>query len=216
MNASTLYLVLAALGFGVALSTNLKAQRLGPFVAPYWLFAWLTGELAPHAIVAHALMAIAFITAGALDERTGVAALVLTFASIALLARAHLRGVHGGAEARLALAPLGLTTRDDISSLHGFPRAFDFANSKVERVTNIAYGESLPGDKGERNLLDVIRPRVAKPGRQTSRAAADSRRRMDRRRQEEPRPAADDTHGCRTRLGVRRGELSPVAARHVP
>jgi len=164
MNASTLYLVLAALGFGAALSTNLQARHLGPFVAPYWLFAWLTGELAPHAIVAHTLMAIAFITAGALDERTGVAALFLTFASIALLVRAHLRGLRGGAEARLALAPLGLSTRDDISSLHGFPRAFDFSNTKVERVTSIAYGDSLPGDKGGRNLLDVVRPTVAKPG----------------------------------------------------
>src|SRR6187401_2114672 len=92
MNASTLYLVLAALGFGAALSTKLQARHLGPFVAPYWLFAWLTGELAPHAIVAHTLMAIAFITAGALDERTGGAALFLTFASIALLVRAQLRG----------------------------------------------------------------------------------------------------------------------------
>ena len=164
MNASTLYLVLAAFGFGAALSTNLQARRLGPFVAPYWLFAWLTGELAPHAIVAHAVLAVAFIAAGALDEKTGAAALVLTFASIALLTRAHLRGIAGGAETRLALAPLGLTTRDEISSLHGFPRAFDFSNSKVERVTNIAYGESLPGDKGGRNLLDVIRPKDAKAG----------------------------------------------------
>jgi acetyl esterase/lipase len=164
MTASTLYLVLAALGFGVALSTNLQARRLGPFVAPYWLFAWLTGELAPHAIVAHAVLAIVFIAAGALDEKTGVAALVLTFASIALLSRAHLRGIGGGAEAQLALAPLGLTPRNDISSLHGFPRAFDFANGKVERATNIAYGDSLPGDKGGRNLLDVVRPKDAKAG----------------------------------------------------
>ncbi len=42
MNASTLYLVLAAFGFGAALSTNLQARHLGPLVAPWWLFAWLT------------------------------------------------------------------------------------------------------------------------------------------------------------------------------
>ena len=164
MNASTLYLVLAALGFGAALSTNVKARRLGPFVAPYWLFAWLTGELAPHAILAHALMAVVFMAAGALDERTGVAALALSVASIALLVRAHLRGIGGGAEARLALAPLGLATRGGVSWLHGFPRAFHFASAKVERLTNIPYGESLPGDKGGRNLLDVIRPTDAKAG----------------------------------------------------
>jgi acetyl esterase/lipase len=164
MNASTLYLVLAALGFGVALTTNVKARRLGPFVAPYWLFAWLTGELAPHAILAHALMAVVFIAAGALDEKTGVAALVLSAASIALLVRAHLRGIRGGAEARLALAPLGLSTRGRVSWLYGFPRAFHFASAQVERLTNIPYGESLPGDKGGRNLLDVIRPTDAKAG----------------------------------------------------
>ncbi len=51
-----------------------------------------------------------------------------------------------------------------------FPRCTDFRarstsrTAKVERVTNIAYGDSLPGDKGGRNLLDVIRPKVAKPG----------------------------------------------------
>jgi acetyl esterase/lipase len=164
MNASTLYLVLAAIGFGMALSTNLQARRLGPFVAPYWLFAWLTGELAPHAILAHAVITVVFIAAGALDEKTGVAALALSVASIALLLRAHLRGVRGGTEVQLALAPLGLTTRDDISSLHGFPRAFRFASAKVERLTNIPYGEPLPGDKGGRNLLDVIRPTDARAG----------------------------------------------------
>jgi acetyl esterase/lipase len=109
-------------------------------------------------------MAITFIAAGALDEKAGVAALVLTFASIALLTRAHLRGIGGGAEARLALAPLGLTPRNDISSLHGFPRAFNFTTANVERLTNIPYGEPLPGDKGGRNLLDVIRPTGAKAG----------------------------------------------------
>ena len=50
MSAATLYLALAVPGFGVALSTNLQARRLGPLVAPYFLFAWIIGELAPHAL----------------------------------------------------------------------------------------------------------------------------------------------------------------------
>jgi acetyl esterase/lipase len=51
-----------------------------------------------------------------------------------------------------------------VSALHGFPLAFAFAHPRVERITDIAYGEALPGDKGRRNLLDVIRPRGASAG----------------------------------------------------
>jgi acetyl esterase/lipase len=164
MSAATLYLVLSALGFGVALSTNLQARRLGPLVAPYFLFAWIVGELAPHAILAHVALSAAFIWAGALEESRGLAGLALTTASILLLARAHSRGVRGGEEARRALAELGLEPRGEVSALHGFPRAFSFAHPAVEKLTDIPYGEPLPRDKGKRNLLDVIRPRDARPG----------------------------------------------------
>ena len=165
MNASTLYLVFAAFGFGVALSTNVQARHLGPFVAPYWLFAWLTGELAPHAILAHALMAAAFVAAGALDEKSGVAALVphLRKHRPAGLCASARRAWRRGSTA-CACAARAFPARVTIWWLHGFPRAFDFGSVKVERVTNIAYGESLPGDKGGRNLLDVIRPKAANAG----------------------------------------------------
>jgi acetyl esterase/lipase len=166
VSAATLYLVLAALGFGAALSTNVQARRLGPLVAPYFLFAWVVGELAPHAILAHALMTGVFIAAGALEDSRGVAALALTVASVALLLRAHARGVAGGEDAQRALAPIGLRPRGEVSVLHGFPRAFAFAHPSVEKIADIAYGEALPGDKGRRNLLDVIRPRGARPGEQ--------------------------------------------------
>ncbi len=190
MSASTLYLVLALFGFGFALSTNLRARRLGPFAAPYWLSAWLTGELALHAIAAHVLMAVVFIAAGALEKGTGDAALILSIVSVALLVRAHLRGVRGGVEVRLALVPLGLSARDDISSLHGFPRAFDFTNNKVERVKDIEYGQSLPGDKGQRNLLDVVRPKIAKPG--------------------DKRPVLLQIHGGAWVLGDKKGQGLPL------
>jgi acetyl esterase/lipase len=164
MGAATLYFVLAALGFVVALATNLQARRLGPFVAPYFLLAWLVGELAPHAIAGHVLMTGAFALGGALTWPLGALGALLTGGSILLLARAHLRGARCGAELRPALAELGLEARGVVSALHGFPRAFDFRHANVERIRNIAYGAVLPGDKGGRNLLDVIRPRVAKPG----------------------------------------------------
>jgi acetyl esterase/lipase len=166
MSAATVYLVVAALGFGVALSTNLQARRLGPLVAPYFLFAWIVGELAPHAILAHVAVSVAFIAAGALEQSAGIAGLALTLASIGLLARAHSRGVAGGAEVERALGDLGLRAQGEVSALHGFPSAFSFAHPSVEKLPDIAYGEPLPRDKGKRNLLDVIRPRRAKPGEQ--------------------------------------------------
>jgi len=182
MSAATLYLVLATLGFGVALSTNLQARRLGPLVAPYFLFAWVIGELAPHAILAHALMAVVFIASGALEQTTGVAALALTVASIALLARAHLRGIGAGEETQRALAQIGLRPRGDVSALHGFPLAFAFAHPRVERVTDIAYGESLPATRAA-ELARRHPPDGDEGGRQAPRAAADPRRRLDHRRQ---------------------------------
>jgi acetyl esterase/lipase len=72
--------------------------------------------------------------------------------------------VRSGGEVERSLAEIGLRPRGGVSALHGFPRAFAFTQPGVERLTDIAYGASLPGDKGGRNLLDVIRPRGAKPG----------------------------------------------------
>ncbi len=190
MSAATLYLVLATLGFGVALSTNLQARRLGPLVAPYFLFAWVIGELAPHAILAHALMSLAFVAGGALEHATGVAALALSVASCALLARAHLRGANGGAEAQRALAEVGLRPQGGVSALHGFPAAFAFSHTSVEKLADIPYGDSLAGDKGKRNLLDVIRPRGAKAG--------------------EKRPVLLQIHGGAWMIGDKREQAQPL------
>ncbi|MBM4383788.1 MAG: alpha/beta hydrolase [Deltaproteobacteria bacterium] len=188
--SATLYLVLAALGFGAALSTNVQARRLGPLVAPYFLFAWLVGELAPHAITAHALLSAGFIAGGALESGRGVAALALTLASVVLLLRAHLRGANGGAEAASALGEIGVRAKGEVPALFGFPRAFSFAQPGVEKLTDIAYGPVLPGDKGKRNLLDVIRPRGAKPG--------------------ERRPVLLQVHGGGWIIGDKREQAQPL------
>ena len=192
MGAASLYFVLAALGFGVALSTNVQARKLGPFVAPYFLFAWLVGELAPHAIVGHVLVSGVFALGGALFWPLGWLAALLTLGSIGLLARAHLRGVGGGAEVERALNEVGLRAKGDVPALHGFPRAFSFSHPRVEKLSDIAYGESLPGDKGKRNLLDVIRPRDAKPG--------------------EKRPVLLQIHGGAWMIGDKREQAQPLMA----
>ncbi|HEU4430409.1 MAG TPA: alpha/beta hydrolase [Myxococcota bacterium] len=190
MGAATLYFVLAALGFAVALATNLQARRLGPFVAPYFLLAWLAGELAPHAIAAHVLMTGAFALGGALYWPLGALGALLTLASVLLLARAHWRGARCGADVQRMLAELGLSPRGGISALHGFPRAFAFRRPNVERIQDIAYGPALPGDKGRRNLLDVVRPRGAKPG--------------------ELRPVLFQIHGGGWMIGDKREQAQPL------
>jgi acetyl esterase/lipase len=192
MDAATIYLVLAALAFGVAVATNLQARQLGPFVAPYFLFAWVIGELAPHAILAHFVMSAAFVAGGVLESAAGVAGLALSAASALLLARAHLRGVRGAGETERALAALGLPPSGAVSALHGFPRAFAFTDARVERIVDIAYGEALPGDKGRRNLLDVIRPRGAKAG--------------------ERRPVLLQIHGGAWIIGDKREQAQPLMA----
>lgn len=192
MSSATVYLAIAALGFGVALCTNVQARRIGLLVVPYFLFAWLVGELAPHAIVAHLLVSAGFVSLGALHAPAGELALALSAASVALLARAHARGVAGGAEAQRALAELGARPESDVSPLHGFPRAFAFADARVEKVRDIAYGEALPGDKGGRNLLDVIRPRGAKNG--------------------EKRPVLLQIHGGAWMIGDKREQGQPLMA----
>ena len=63
-----------------------------------------------------------------------------------------------------ALAPMGLSFDGKVSPFHGFPLPFAFSHPDVEKLTDIAYGESLPGDQGGRNLLDVVRPKAAQPG----------------------------------------------------
>jgi acetyl esterase/lipase len=190
--AAALYFWLALAGFLAALSTNVQARKLGPLVAPYFLIAWLTGELAPHAIVAHAALTGVFAAAGALFFPMGVAGALFSAASIALLARAHWLGVRGGTEAERALAPLGLRPRGAVSPLHGFPHAFAFADPRVEKVADIAYGEPLPGDKGRRNLLDVIRPRGAQAG--------------------ERRPVLLQIHGGGWIIGDKREQAQPLMA----
>jgi len=192
MGAATLYFVLAALGFGVALSTNVQARKLGPFVAPYFLLAWVIGELAPHAIAGHVLMTSAFALTGALFWPLGALGALLTLGSILLLARAHVRGARGGGEAKRVLAELGLTARGRVSALHGFPRPFDFRHRNVERIHDLAYGAALPGDKGRRNLLDVIRPRDAKPG--------------------DKRPVLLQIHGGGWIIGDKREQAQPLMA----
>jgi acetyl esterase/lipase len=156
--AGQVFLVVAAIGLLFSLSAWVPARRLGPFAFFYMMTGWLTGELALQHLAWQALATLGFAVAGAFESRLGVAGLALTFLSWGLLLASHLRGVRAGAESQRALAPLGVVCDPDVSPLHGLTRPFRMDREGVERIRDVAYGAALPGDKGRRNLLDVVRP----------------------------------------------------------
>jgi acetyl esterase/lipase len=165
-DAGWLFLAASVWGAAFTASALVRARRLGPFAFPYFMGAWLTGELALHHVAWQALATAAFAAAGALASAPGRAGLAVTLLSWAGLLAAHLRAHPAGTLAREALrAGLGA----DALPAPPRPRAprnpFRFARPGVERLRDLAYGEPLPGDKGRRNLVDVYRPREPGEGR---------------------------------------------------
>jgi acetyl esterase/lipase len=136
-----IFLGVATLGLLLSLAAWFPARRLGSFAMVYMFAGWLTGELALQHLVWQALATLGFALAGAFETAPGIAGLALTFASWALLLASHLRGV-----------------QPDASPLHGLRHPFRMRREGVETIRNVEYGAPLPGDKGRRNLLDIVRP----------------------------------------------------------
>jgi len=156
------FLGVATLGLLLSASAWLPARRLGAFSFLYMMSGWLTGELALQHLAWQALATLGFAMAGALERTPGVAGLALTFVSWGLLLASHLRGLGAAYETRAALAPLSLAPESDVSPVHGLRHPFRMQRPGVEWIRDVAYGAPLPGDKGRRNLLDVVRP--SEPG----------------------------------------------------
>ena len=188
MTAGALYLVFATLSLLFSATAWLPARRIGPLSFPYMMSGWLTGELALQHLAWQALATLAFAAAGAFEGRAGIAGLVLWFASAGLLLASHLRGLGAAHETRAALAPLALAPESDVSPLHGLRHPFRMQRPGVEWIRDIAYGPPLPGDKGRRNLLDVVRP--SEPG--------------------ERRPALLQIHGGGWVIGDKREQGQPL------
>jgi acetyl esterase/lipase len=185
-----LYLAFAALSLLFSASAWFPARRLGPFAMPYMMSGWLTGELALQHLAWQALVTLGFAVAGAFESAAGVGGLALAFVSWGLLLACHLRGLRAAHETHAALAPLGLAPDTDVSPVHGLAHPFRMRRPGIEWVRDVAYGASLPGDKGRRNLLDVVRP--AAPG--------------------ERRPALLQVHGGGWVIGDKREQGQPLMA----
>ncbi len=153
-----LYLLASLVGAGFTISGLLRARRLGYLTFPYFMAAWLTSELALHHIVWQAGATVAFALFGALEAWPGILGLAITFVSWAGLLLAHARALRAGPAMSGTLAEAGLSPEAKIDNTR-LLNPFRMRRASVERIRDLPYGESLEGDKGRRNLLDVIRPR---------------------------------------------------------
>ncbi len=164
MNVPNAFLALSIVGLLLSLAVVPRVRIVGGLLVPTFVVGWLRGELVLWTLAIEAAVTAIFVSYGALEAPTGQAGLVLTLASWGLLLVAHRRSVAAGGTFAAALAPEGLSVDRVVSAFHGFPNPFGFAHPDVKRLYDIPYGESLPGDKGGRNLLDLVVPRAAAPG----------------------------------------------------
>lgn len=152
------FLVVSAIGLLLSTAAWLPLRRLGPFAFFYFMGAWLTGELALQHLVWQAAATLVFAALGALDTPQGIIGLALTFVSWGLLLAGHLRAQGARDEVEALAREAELPARGAVRTSHGLAHPFRMRRQGVRRVRDVAYGESLPGDKGRRNLLDVVLP----------------------------------------------------------
>lgn len=155
--APWLFLLASLVGAAFTASSLIRARRLSYFTFPYFMGAWLTSELALHHIAWQAVATLLFAVAGALEAWPGLLGLGITFGSWAGLLLAHHRALQAAPATRLTMGEHGLEPADEVIPSR-LVNPFKFGRPGVTRVRNIPYGESLSGDRGRRNLIDVVMP----------------------------------------------------------
>jgi acetyl esterase/lipase len=193
MSLATIYLVLCVIGLVFSAVTLFRVRLLPQLTVPTFVIGWLRGELALQTIALEAVATVGFWRAGVFTSALGEVGLGLTCVSWAMLAIAHRRSLQAGELIGRELGSIGVATSDRVSPFHGFLNPFAFKHPAVQTLRNIQYGESLPGDKGGRNLLDIVAPKASAQG--------------DRR------PVLLQVHGGGWIIGDKREQAKPLMTR---
>ena len=157
--AATLYLAGSIFILAVALSTWFQVRRIGPLVPVYFMSGWIAGELALQVVLVGVGVTLVFAALGAFAEPRGLVGLALSVAAWGVLIAGHFRAQGARGELDLFASESGLTIdHGDVRRTHGFLKPFSMKRHGVKRISHVPYGESLPGDKGGRNLLDIVLP----------------------------------------------------------
>ena len=166
------FLVFAVFCAVAGLVSSLSVRRPLPIlILPIFAFGLMTSELTWFFFGLQLALSALFIALGALDETAGVVALLLMFVSWLAMWRLQKQARAADKMMGDALqAALGENFRETIpAERHGvlrdhidraqWLRPFSMNRPGVERLEDIAYG-----DAGERNLLDIYRPRKTREG----------------------------------------------------
>jgi acetyl esterase/lipase len=164
MTLAAFYLVLALLGLTFSAMTLFRVRLIPQLTIPTFVVGWLRGELAVQTILFEAIVTLGFWRAGVFESAPGQIGLALTFVSWGMLGVSHRRGVKAGEEFAKVLDAVGVSVEQKVSPFHGLWRPFSFKHPDVKTIRDVEYGESLPGDKGGRNLLDIVLPKAARAG----------------------------------------------------
>jgi acetyl esterase/lipase len=158
------FLAVSIWGALFTLASLVRLRRPAFLLFPYFLSAWVTGELALFHIAWQAVATLVFIALGALDTWPGRLGLGITLCSWAGLLLDQRRASKAPAVLEAALrAGLGDDYRNAIDQdlaarlpaglrFGQLARPFHFRDRAVERVSDLPYGPA-----GPRNLLDVYR-----------------------------------------------------------
>ncbi len=159
-----LFLVASLVGVLFTVAAVARPSKSRWLSLPHFVAGWFTAELALHHVAWQAAATALFAWLGAFETTPGIAGLALSLASWAVLLASHERGRRRApAAVAAALSEHGAPVETKIPVAR-IARPFRMKRPGVERIRNLEYGAALPGDRGRRNLLDVIRPRGATPG----------------------------------------------------
>jgi acetyl esterase/lipase len=170
LNASNLYLAVSLIGAGLTLLAINPGPRKGLVPGLFFAVGLMVCDHAFLHVAWQFAATVGFAAAGAFDAWTGWLGLSITLASWVGLWRSSQRARRAapvleealietlGPDYRAQIAP---TLADHLvdASVRPWSRPFRLRHPEVERISDIAYGPH-----GERNLLDVYRPKSGSSG----------------------------------------------------